>query len=286
MVTDRDIQILRVLAQYYILSRPQIQSLIFPDDKDGRVVRRRLQALTDHHLINRQTNVMYNIHAGPPPAVYFPSALGCEFLAGYYDDERYRLTPTRAPIAHHVSHWLAISDVHMHLDAAIRRQDEVKIEQWINEWDIANKDESTPEKHFRLYTVVQDAPKVICAPDAAFVLSFRGHTKTHYIEQDRGTSGAEDVAMQKHKGYFHLASEKWRKHHFPEVTVSQFSVLLITTNPVRRDQLRKKFRSKDGAALWRFAAMTDISESTVLHDPIWFTCDEDEPRALIKKDVN
>jgi hypothetical protein len=53
------------------------------------------------------------------------------------------------------------------LDEAISRQTDVKIEGWINEWDIVNKDESVPEKRFRLYTLIRENPRLSCAPDAA-----------------------------------------------------------------------------------------------------------------------
>ena len=34
---------------------------------------------------------------------------------------------------------------------------------WINEWDIVNKDESVPEKRFRLYALIRESPRLICA---------------------------------------------------------------------------------------------------------------------------
>jgi hypothetical protein len=286
MVTERDVAILLALTRYYVLNRTQIQALVFPTDQQGRVTRRRLQALVDGRYINRQNAMVYHTEAGPPASVYFPSALGCEFLAGHFDDERYILTPCRSPISHHVQHWLAVSDTHICFDAAIAHQNEAKIDGWLNEWDVANKDEKDPENHYRLYTAVQTTPRVVCVPDAAFLLSMLGHKKIHYIEQDRATSGVEQVANQKYQGYAMMAEKKMHTRHFPEVTISTFSVLMIAPTPARRDLLRKAFRQKTGSSLWRFASVTDLVHTKILYEPIWYACDDAIPRALIKKDGN
>jgi hypothetical protein len=285
MITERDVAILLALTRYYVLNRTQIQALVFPSDKQGRVTRRRLQALVDGRYINRQNAMVYHAESGPPASVYFPSALGCEFLAGHFDDEQYLLTPCRSPIAHHVQHWLAISDTHICFDAAIALQDGAKIEGWLNEWDIANKDEANPESHYRLYTTVHTTPRIVCVPDAAFLLSMHGHKKIHYLEQDRATSGIDQVANQKYQGYALMADKKMQTRHFP-ATVPNFTVLLIAPTPTRRDMLKKAFRLKAGSGLWRFASATDVKHTHVLHEPIWHTCDDEEPRALIKKGGN
>lgn len=286
MITERDIAILLALTRYYVLNRTQIQSLVFPTDKQGRVTRRRLQVLVDGRYINRQNAMVYHAESGPPASVYFPSALGCEFLADHFDDDQYLLTPCRSPISHHVQHWLAISETHISFDAAIALQSDVKVDGWLNEWDIANKDEKDPERHYRLYTTVQTAPRIVCVPDAAFLLSMHGYKKIHYLEQDRATSGVEQVANQKFQGYALLAENKLHMRHFSDATVSTFSVLLIAPTPARRDHLRRAFRSKQGTGLWRFASVTDIKPALLLHEPIWFTCEDEAPRALIKREGN
>jgi len=185
MLTDRDIEILKLLVHYYVLSRQQIQRLLFPGDEKGRITRRRLQALVDEHLINRQTMLYCHPASGSPAPVYFPSRKGCEFLAEHLDDERFLATPTQAPIPHHVLHWLAVSETHIVLDKALKSQTGVHCDGWLNEWDTVNKDESAPEKRYRIYMLLREQPRLVCAPDAAFLLSVAGHRKVFYLEQDR-----------------------------------------------------------------------------------------------------
>lgn len=170
MITQRDIQVLLTLARYFVLDRPQLQRLCFPSDTTGRVTRRRLQQLFRHELINRQRVTVDHPFRPPPGSIYFLATRGREFLAEHFGEERYRLVPVQTPRPDHVLHWIAVSETHIALDEAIDRQETVRLEEWINEWDVVNKDEADPDKRFRLYMLLRDNPRLICAPDAAFLL--------------------------------------------------------------------------------------------------------------------
>lgn len=282
MITDRDTQILVAAVRYYVLNRQQIQRLVFPDDPNGRVTRRRLQMLHSEQLINRQ-NVEFCHPSLTPAPVYYPSRKGCELLADHFEDPRYLVTPTAAPIPHHTFHWLAVSDTHIALDEAIRGQQDAKLDGWINEWDVVNKDEQRPERRYRLYTLLRDKPRLVCVPDAAFLLSMQGQSKVFYLEQDRGTSGCQQVANSKTAGYAEMAENGFHRRHFPEATVPQFSVLLVSSSPKRRDLLRRAIHGKPGSNLWRFAAVPDVRPDRVLYEPVFYTCDSDEPKPLLRR---
>jgi len=280
MITERDIEILRVLVRYYVLNRQQIQRLVFPADPNGRVTRRRLQSLVNEKLIQRQATLFCHPTATPAP-VYYPSQKGCELLCEHFDDERFLTTPTQPPIPHHTFHWLAVSDTHIALDEAVAAQEFVRVEDWINEWDVINKEESNPEKRYRLYTLIRESPRLICAPDAAFLLSALGHSKIFYLEQDRATSGIRQVAHGKTPGYAALAEQNLQYRHF-QSTVEGFTVLMVAPTERRRDALRKAIQDKPGAALWKFATAGDVTPEKVLHDPIWYSCGQAEPAPLVR----
>lgn len=279
MVTDRDIEILRVIIRYYVLNRQQIQRLVFPDDPNGRVTRRRLQSLYEENLINRLPSREFPSILAPSP-MYFPSRKGCELIAEYDDDERILATPTKAP-EYNIFHWLAVSHTHITIDEAIAKQTAVKIEGWINEWDVVNKDESAAEKRYRLYTLIRESPRLVCAPDAALLLSALGHTKIFYLEQDRATSGVQQIASVKTLGFAALAERNLQKRHF-NATVPGFTVLMVAPTDRRRDALRKAIAAKPGAALWRFATVSDLTPERALHSPIWYSCGQAEPDPLVK----
>jgi hypothetical protein len=282
MVTERDIAILLALVRYYVLSRPQLQRLCFPSDISGRVTRRRLQHLVDQRLINRQQMLYVPPNGGSASTVYYPASLGCELLAAHFDDERYLATATTSPIPHHIAHWIAVSETHVAFDSAIALQDEAKIDGWINEYDVVNKEESRPEHKYRLYSLLRESPRLVCAPDAAFLLSVRGHKKVFYLEQDRATSGARQIADSKTKGYVVMNELRSHRRHFPEATIDSFTVLMVAPTPSRRDTLRKAFKGKPGDSLWRFATVADLQPEKILHEPIFHPC-EGEPTAIIKK---
>ncbi len=284
MVTERDLLILRAVARYYVLNREQIQRLVFPDDTNGRITRRRLQSLVDAHLLNRQPMLVCYPANGVPAPVYFPSRTGIELLAEMTGDDRLFAISSQAPSMHHVWHWLAVSETHIAFDQAIALQSEATIIDWYNEYDVVNPQEVTPELRFRLYTLLRSVPRLVCAPDAAFLLNARGHAKVFYLEEDRATSGVQQIAATKTQGYAVLAEVFGHRRHFPQATVDKFTVLMVAPNARRRDALRKALRDKPGASLWRFASAEEMQPEGLLHEPIWHPC-EGEPAPLIKPEV-
>lgn len=269
MLTDRDIRVLLAVASYYVLSRPQIQHLCFPTDGTGRVARRRLQALVSRSLLNRHRAQVVYPNSAPAGSVYYPSQKGCELLAEQTGDDAFLHTPTRCPQPHHVQHWLAVSETHIKLDEAIGEQSAVQLGGWINEWDTVNTHEQKPENRYRLHTVLSENPRLICAPDAAFTLTALGFTKVSYLEQDRGTTGVQQVVARKHKGYAEFAARALHRTHFPETNVESFTVVCITNNVRRREALQRAFRGVPGSDLWKFSSATELTSDAVLHAPIW-----------------
>ena len=141
-----------------------------------------------------------------------------------------------------------------------------------------------PERHFRLFEVVSDpgAPRVVCVPDAAFLLEKDGHCKVFYLEQDRDTTkSAERVAAAKCGGFSGLFAKQLHRKAFPETNVDKFMVLMLAPTPRRRDALLAAVAKRPGADLWRFASLTDLKPETFLAGPIWYPC-EGEPKPLVK----
>jgi hypothetical protein len=291
-LTDRDTCILSKVVKYYVLSRPQLQRLCFPSDKTGRVTRRRLQALVSSGLLSRHRAQVVYPNSAPAGSVYYPSEKGVTLLAEYTGDNAILLTPTQQPVPHHVAHWLAVSDTHISLNEAIAAQQRVILEGFINEWDVVNKEETEPHRRFRLLTLLTESPKLVCAPDAAFMLtvpvnseqSTAVFSKVFYLEEDRATSGVNQVAARKCKGYAALAEARLHAKHFPATNVQTFTVLCIAPNARRREALRKAFGGKVGSQLWRFASVDELTPETFLHEPIWYPV-SGEPMPLVKPEV-
>jgi len=283
-VTDRDKSVLRAVARYYTLTRQQLGALCFPDDKDGRITRSRLQKLLDAGLLNRTRMEVINpaVGAGIGAPVYYPSRKGCEFLAQETGDETFLSVATHTPNWQHLYHWVAVAQLHILLDQAVALAPEVTVDGWYGEWSIANPDEELPEKLYRLYTVVNaEKPRIVCVPDAAFLLGKAGYRKVLYVEMDRDTTReASRVIAQKAPGYAGLAAMRGHLRHFPTANVEKFTVVMIAPTERRRDALLKAVQGKDAADRWFFAALPDLTPESFLFGTV-FRNHQGEAKSLV-----
>jgi hypothetical protein len=282
MITPRDSAVLASIVHYFTLTRVQISRMHFPDDSDGRTTRKRLQLLLDAKLINRTHMQVVNPAMGAPAPVYYPSAAGCAFLAQEREDPRYLLTCTSTPTWQNLYHWVQVADVHIMLDHAVARSPGVTVDEWLSEWSIANPEETEPSKRFRLHTLLREHPRLVCVPDAAFLLQKDGHRKVFYLEVDRDTTQpAHRVIARKAEGYAQLALQGRHRRHFPMATVDNFILLMIAPTAKRRDALRHAMTNKNGSVFWKFASLTDLSADRMLTAPVFYPCVGD-PLSILK----
>ena len=235
-----------------------------------------------HGVLQRQPVQICDLDGGTPSSVYFPARRGLEIIAEHFSDKSLLRVSTQAPQPHCVRHWLAVSETHILIDQALATQSAVQLSGWLNEWDTASPEDAEPEKRYRLYTLLDESPRLVCAPDASFLLALGPHRKVYYLEQDMNTTGVERIAAIKTKGFAELAERGWHLRHWPETTVPTFTVLMIAPNARRRDHLRRAINGKPGCGLWRFIAKEDLTPQSVLSAPILYRCDSDDPVALVK----
>lgn len=288
MLTERDHSILLALGRYSLLDRRRVQALCFPTDAKGRVTRRRLQMLCRGGYVRRTRLEVVNPRDGMPAPAYFLTKRGTELLAERSGDDRYFSLPTTLPQPLYLHHALAVADTHIALDQAIAAQpadqEQVELVRWINEHDKLNPEEPDPRKHVRLFTELRASPrKLVFAPDAAFALRYAGHVGVFYLEQDRCTTGSKQVAARKAPGAAEFAQRQSHRKHFPETTLDRFTILCIAPTPGRRDALRRAFRGKEGAELWRLAALGDLRSDTMLFAHHWYSADQATAMPLVRR---
>lgn len=284
MLTDRDESALLCLAQYITMSRPQIQKLCYPTDKDGRITRRRLNVLCKQKYVRRRDMEVVNRRDGIGIPVYHLDKLGRAFLAEETRDDRYLIKPKHLPDPGHLRHALALTDTHMLLDAAIDQQSDVTLCRWVTEGEVINNDEPNASQHFTLRTVFQDqSPRLECRPDGAFMLEFKGSRGVFYVEQDRDRYFYRQVAQRKAPGYMRAIGDQVQRKHFPESTLGFFNVLFFVPTPKRRDALRRAFRNREASKHYMFASNTDVDVNTLLHEPVFYRCDSDVPVRLVNR---
>ena len=266
-ITDADINILDSLAQYYVLTREQIQRFSSSLDGSGRAVRRRLMKLKrDKFIKQHRIPVTLPGKNGAAPLYYLTKA-GSEILADHFDDGKYIASNIKQPRIDNLNHWYAINETRFVIEQAIALQDEVKLERWINEWETVNKSDDQNEQ-FYLHTKLNVNPPLSCSPDAGFVLSLLGHKKAFYLEQDLGTSSPKQIAARKTKGYAALANRNLHRKHFPETTLDNFKVLFITTTSYRCKTTAEKIRKKQRPDLWLCINQHDLTPESFLHGTI------------------
>lgn len=281
MNLDRDLTILKDIARYRVMSRAQVQKRHFGKNPgQERLCRKRLEYLAGEGLLG-VTRLKYSetsaLHA------YFPSQKGCDLLWQYTGDESYRAVNTRPPQQVYLLHWLRLTDTHLLLDDALALQREVSLLRWISEYDTVNTDEALGGgKRFTLYAELQKQPRIVCKPDAAFLLDVAGYKRVLYVEEDRDTDSAVRYVAEKVKGYAELHRQRGHTKHFPQTTMNDFSVLMFSPHAGRRDALCKAMRGQPGADLWRFCAKTELTKETFLFEPVFRKADG-TPAVLVRR---
>lgn len=284
------LKILVAVATYYTLTRNRIQSLCLPG-YDDRSVRRILLGLVQEGLLNKMTMEVVDPSQGASAPIYYPSRRGIDHVVAETKCETWYGACCLRPNWQHAYHWLRVADFHILMDRAVSLQQDAQVEKWLNEWDTANPDEKEPHKRYKLFTMIRENPRLVCAPDAGFVVASRGYQRAYYLELDRSTSGIRQVAASKTPGYAAMAEKKLHEKHFPGTGSIPFRVLCVALTPGRRDALRRAIATKPGAPLWRFVAWQDLAKpEVVLHDPIFYRCPNpeekdtaDQPGPLVKR---
>lgn len=278
-VPPRKFAMIKAVCDYYTLTRPMIQWII--GVKNDRAVRDDLSVLTRDGFIQKTRMQAVNPSVGNPAPVYFPSRKGAEYVAAETGDERYLRVCTKTPDWTHLWHWLGVSGVHITLDRAVALVPSVTVIGWYGEWDEVNPSAPVPQDRYRIYTLIREKPKLVCAPDACFALGIGQHSKTYYLELDRATSGIQQIAASKTPGYSALNSSGLHRRHF-ETTAESFTVLHLSPTPGRRDLLRRAITTKEGAELHRFASLSDWTPEKAITESIFYPCIGNEPQPLIR----
>jgi hypothetical protein len=266
-VQPDDFNVLATIARYYLLTRDQIQSICFPDQSSGRATRRRLLRLREaNYLTRHRVPVALPERNGAAP-VYYVTKSGAEALASYFEDERFLATNTKHPRADRLSHWTAINQTRLLLERAIAAQSHVKLAGWFTEWETVNKDAADKDQ-FVLHTQLSEEPPLSCSPDAAFMLTVHEVSKVFYLEQDLGTSSPTQIAARKTKGYASMLQRELHRKHFPDTTLSRFSVLVVTNSSYRCRAIGEALRKRPNPEAWLLINQKELTVDSFLHSPI------------------
>lgn len=287
ILQERDIDVLRALATYHVLTTHQIRALCFPADKSGRISRRRLLNMGREDYVKKRTMRVVNPTDGSATPVFHLGRRGRETLAGRFDDDRFLRKPIEILQPQHLFHYVAVSETQMLLRSAISRQSDIRLDDWFNEDEVVNTDETDHSKYFRLFTELTETPKLVCAPDSGFLIDFEGQRAAFYLEQDRDSYFHKRVAAQKSPGYEALLSRRLHRKHFPSTTLDHFFVLVVAPSKKRRDQLRAAFaetnKNKSVERIYRFLSLDEANPENLLTESILRCCHRDDFVPMVKQ---
>ncbi len=273
-MTPRQHETLVALGNYDALTRVKLQDVIGLNN--DRVMRDLLGTMRQRGLIQK-TNQAIASTLGATAPVWFLAQKGKEYLMSEVHP-KYAACCTAFPQWTTLEHTVAVNWLAVLLDRAIDRQTQVTLCRWINERQVVNPED---EKPIRLFTELREKPKLVCKPDAAFMLRVGAYAKVYYVELDRGTSGINQIAASKTPGYAELLNQRGHRRHF-DTNMDTFSVLSVSLTSGRRDLLRAAFRDKQGAELWKFCCWDQFVPESLLFEAIWFPW-QGEPSPLVKR---
>lgn len=286
VLTQRDREILRQVYAFRLMTREQIEELLFRPERGQdhmtktSKVRQRLKLLYQHGYLER-----IPLPTGPGQwawrPVYRLARKGAKLLAeeknmtisqlnywGKADDREHR---TSEPSLLFMKHSLEINDVRL----AILRAAEAHgycVEQWLDDTAL-KREKMKQDTVFR--SDWDGGAKVGVIPDAYFVLHLGDRRAHFFLELDRATmsNGRWRSRIYSYLDYVH--SGRYRERF----QTPSLRILTVTTTAQRLENLKKATEQAGGKELFWFTTMDQVSPSNVFLGPIWRLANDEHDSA-------
>jgi len=270
-LTDRDLDIIRAVAEYRFLTGEHVRALI-PGSAQG--VTRRLQALFHtKHLVRRQPPLRVlrlQPHELRPPMVYALATKGKEALlkVGASEEEVPWMPDWNLRGVAHLEHELMVTNFRVCLELALAGYPSAEMAGWLPDDQL--KDSVTVEKpKGRVHTVTYRV-----GPDGYAAVRLAGAHENLFLEADNNTEEHHRIDYKARAYWFYLTpkSAYWKKFEAPESR----RVLFVTTSERRLENMMDtvtaidEFRGRGLRQFW-FTCESDFSvaDPASLLAPIW-----------------
>jgi hypothetical protein len=288
VLTQRDKEILRQVYLFRLMTREQIERLLFPPDqgqdhptKTSRC-RKRLKLLYQHGYLERfPVPSRAGLWAWQP--VYRLGTKGADLVAkdlgtlagrlpywgkGFDKDHR----PTSVSLIF-MDHTLKINDIRITVTQVAQSQG-YQIEKWLDETQLRSQE-------MRDYVTVTSGQgrslKVAVIADAYFVLHLGDRRAHFFLELDQATMSSKrwKTRIQAYRAY--TESGKYQQRY----QTRSLRVLTVTTTPKRLVNLKKATESVGGDHLFWFTTLEQVTAGNVLSASIWQVAGQELAAALI-----
>lgn len=265
VMTERDKEILRQIQAYRLMTREQIERLLFSENGPTKTsqVRKRLKLLYHHGYVDRiPAPIRPGVWAWRP--VYRLQRKGAEIIAaesktkgvsywGQGFDRDYRRTEISFLFLEHI---LRINDVRIAITLNVQAKG-YRIEKWID--DTALKGQQMKE-----YVEVE-GEKVPFIPDGYFIVHLGDRRAHFFLELDQATMGHQRWKAKVSAYKTFVESGKYQERY----QTRSLRVLTVTTTPSRLENLKQTTESVGGDHLFWFTTIQQAISESVLSDPIW-----------------
>lgn len=287
ILTERDREIIRQVYLYRLMTREQIERLLFPPDQGQdhptktSIARRRLKLLYQNGYLERiLTPIRPALWATRP--VYRLAEQGAETVAaelgiapkklaywGKGFDKDHRAADVSLLFFEHA---LAINDVRIAVTLAARSKG-YRIEKWLDD----NQLKSDVMKDYVTVKGQRRTERVAIIPDAYFLVDL-GERRAHFfLELDRATMSSTrwKTRVLGYKTYTESGKYEQRYH------TRSLRILTVTTTQARLENLKKTTEAASNQKLFWFTTLDQITPETVFIAPIWLRVGEDTPIPLL-----
>ncbi len=271
-LTERDRAIVRVINEYRILRRDQIQTLFFPSLRTTNAV---LSRLYQHAFLERLPPLL-TWGRGDSPVLYTLGTKGRDLLGNAAGKVSGRAaTALKTASRYFLEHTLAINNVRVAFSVAAARA-KYPLEQWITEAEFR----SAPDRISFPDSGGTARPRPIL-PDAACVIRGPGYTSRLLLEIDMGTEDNQRFVREKVRpGIAYLRSAAYKRRF----GFQSGRWLIVTTSQQRLLNLKWQTESavSRAAAVFHFTTFAQVTPATILTEPIWLRGGDTSPRPLLR----
>jgi hypothetical protein len=275
-LTSRDMDVLRHLYSFRLMTREQIERLDFrPANGQSHPTKtsiccKRLKFLYQHGYVDRiPTPVRPGAWAWRP--VYRLSRKGAELIAaergttiaqlsywGKNDDQDHRTSQASLLFLEHA---LKINDVRIAVGQAAA-ENGYQLEKWIDEAQLKSQE-------MKDYVALASEPgrsvRVAVVPDAYFVLHLGNRRAHFFLELDRATMSNPRWKTRIRAYLTYIRSGKYQERY----QTNSLRILTVTTTAQRMDNLRRTTSQAGGGDLFWFSILDQITASQVFSSPVW-----------------
>jgi hypothetical protein len=269
-LTQRDIEIVRAVYDYRLLTTQHLKTLFFPSRHQAYA---RLSALYHHGFLNR---VFLGVYADKmnTPILYVLDKRGAELLQAEQGIDVVWSKELKSLTTQFLEHTLAINSVRVAVAKAAMDFGYALLV-WKGENEIkADYDYVT----IRGQTGRMQSVSVI--PDSYFALETPKGKAHFFLELDRGTMTTQRFKTKILAYQTYYGSGAYQRRF----ETRSLRVLTVTTGPGRAANLQRVTEEAGGKQRYWFTTLDQVTPQTVLSAPIWHVATNTQSEPLI--DVN